>query len=229
MGYKGRHRLPTARSRGTAAAMTTAAMTAGGMLGTVGTASAETPDWGPIIKCESGGNPTAKNRTSTASGLFQFINGTWAAYGGLEFAPTARQATVEQQYIVANRAFAREGYRPWNASKSCWAGKIGKGVAADIKPAQKPAPKKAAEKRPERAAERVSAEPRVKAPAKPVLPADAKPGPFTDGPYTVKPGDTLSGIAAANKVAGGWQSIYEKNKDVVEHADWIFPGEKLDL
>jgi muramidase (phage lysozyme) len=31
---------------------------------------------------ESGGNITAKNPTSSASGKWQFINSTWAGYGG---------------------------------------------------------------------------------------------------------------------------------------------------
>ena len=30
-----------------------------------------------IIACESGGNPNAKNPHSSASGLFQFLRGTW--------------------------------------------------------------------------------------------------------------------------------------------------------
>lgn len=33
--------------------------------------------------------------------------------------------------------------------------------------------------------------------------------------YTVKTGDTLSGIAASYKVSGGWQKLYETNKTVV--------------
>lgn len=30
-----------------------------------------------VMACESGGNPQAKNPTSTAAGLFQFLRGTW--------------------------------------------------------------------------------------------------------------------------------------------------------
>lgn len=30
-----------------------------------------------IMACESGGNPSAKNRTSSAAGLFQFLRSTW--------------------------------------------------------------------------------------------------------------------------------------------------------
>lgn len=38
------------------------------------------PCW--VMQRESGGNITAQNPTSTASGKWQFINGTWAGYGG---------------------------------------------------------------------------------------------------------------------------------------------------
>lgn len=93
----------------------------------VGTASADPPGgWGPIIQCESSGNPRAQNPNSTASGLFQFLNSTWRAFGGGQFAPTAKQATSAEQTIVANRAFERNGLSDWNASKSCWQGKTGK-------------------------------------------------------------------------------------------------------
>lgn len=212
--YRGRHRREPSRfTQGLAAVAAAVALPA---VLAPGVAHANGPDWGPIIACESGGNPTVQNAVSTASGLFQFINGTWAAYGGREFAPTAKQATVEQQYIVANRAFAAEGYRPWNASKSCWGGKIGAGVSVRIKEAQvEPAPKaKARPAKPVKAAAPV---------AKPV----GEPTLVGDGVYTVKPGDTLTNIALDNGTT--WQAVFELNRDVVEHEDWIWPGEKLDL
>lgn len=58
---------------------------------------------------ESGGNPTAKNPKSTASGLFQFLTSTWAGYGGTAFAPTAAQATPTQQVQVFINA-TKSGY-----------------------------------------------------------------------------------------------------------------------
>jgi nucleoid-associated protein YgaU len=58
--------------------------------------------------------------------------------------------------------------------------------------------------------------------------------------YTVQPGDTLSGIASKLKIAGGWQTLYNANKAVVDRTaqahgfyqndqNWIFPGEKLTI
>lgn len=35
-----------------------------------------------VLACESGGNPVAQNPRSTASGLWQILDGTWAGFGG---------------------------------------------------------------------------------------------------------------------------------------------------
>lgn len=58
-----------------------------------------------IVGCESGGSPTAVNgrNPNRPAGLYQIITGTWHAHGGGQFAPTADQATPEQQGIVAAR------------------------------------------------------------------------------------------------------------------------------
>lgn len=56
-----------------------------------------------IAKYESGGNPRAENPSSTASGLFQFINGTWNHFGGYAramYAPASVQ--LEKFYQVWN-------------------------------------------------------------------------------------------------------------------------------
>jgi hypothetical protein len=42
-----------------------------------------------VLRCESGGNPNAENPTSTASGLWQIIDGTWNGYGGYTHAADA--------------------------------------------------------------------------------------------------------------------------------------------
>jgi LysM repeat protein len=48
--------------------------------------------------------------------------------------------------------------------------------------------------------------------------------------YTVKAGDTLSKIAAANHIAGGWQSLYSTNRSVVgSNPNLIHPGQRLKI
>ncbi len=42
-------------------------------------------------------------------------------------------------------------------------------------------------------------------------------------------GDTLSKIAQAQGVKGGWAQLFELNEDVVENADLIYPGQQLHL
>lgn len=122
----GKHSKPKPKGRGTAIALSVGTVATGMTLGTTpANANSSTdqtmPNWAPIIQCESG-NRNVENSTgaSTASGYFQFVNGTWRAFGGTEFSPRAIGANKEQQTIVANRAFARNGLRDWNASRSCW-------------------------------------------------------------------------------------------------------------
>jgi LysM repeat protein len=49
------------------------------------------------------------------------------------------------------------------------------------------------------------------------------------GGYTVKSGDTLSAIAAAHHVDGGWKKLYELNKGSLNSAVLIFPGQHITL
>lgn len=70
-----------------------------------------------IARCESGGSYTAQNRTSTASGKYQFLNSTWGGYGGYS---RAADAPPEVQDAKARDTYARSGTRPWAASQGCW-------------------------------------------------------------------------------------------------------------
>lgn len=192
--YRGRHRKPTHTAR-QAAALAVAGATVAVPL-SPGFAHAD-GRWDAIIACESSGNAKAQNPVSSASGLFQFITSTWELYGGTEFASRAKHATPEEQYIVANRAYEAEGYRPWNASKHCWGGKVD---ASDYD--------------------------------KPDAPAESEQGAPdpASGTYTVRPGDTLTNIAAVRAVEGGWRALHERNRDVIGgNPNLIYPGQQLDL
>ena len=214
---RGKHRAQTHPPRGAATTTATLTVAAGVVLASTNVAHAD-PDWAPIIACESGGNPSAQNPSSTASGLFQFLDTSWIAYGGGKYASRAKYATPEQQYEIANRAYAQSGVTPWNASKSCWGGKIGTNAA----------PKHAAPDKPT-----------APLPPSTTAPKHAKPEPDAtkplqlaeipaDGMYTVVSGDTLFGIATAHGIES-WEILAERNRVTVPNPNLIYPGQRLNL
>lgn len=71
-----------------------------------------------IARCESGYRSNARNRNSTASGVFQFIRGTWntTIEGQAGMSPFDARANVR----AAARKISEGGLRAWNASKRCW-------------------------------------------------------------------------------------------------------------
>jgi resuscitation-promoting factor RpfA len=66
-------------------------------------------------------------------------------------------------------------------------------------------------------------------PAKPAAPSSppTSTGPTSD--YTVMSGDTLWSIATARDVPGGWQRIYDANRNVVADPDLIRVGQTLQI
>lgn len=157
--------------------------------------------WDSIIACESGGNPTAQNPHSTASGLYQFLRSSWLAYGGGQYAPEAKMATPAQQTAIANHAYALSGLTPWAASQRCWGGKV------------------------------TTSAPRHAAPPAPAVPLPVSasvPRHAAGAEVTVQPGDCLSEIAAANGLAD-WQALFNANRDVVSDPTMIYPGQVLHL
>jgi resuscitation-promoting factor RpfA len=168
-------------------------------------------DWTPLINCESGGRLRVTNPDSSASGLFQIIDSTWSSNGGREFAKRAKDATEEQQFIIANRLFERRGLQPWDASKHCWKGRVKvqpgsvKQTGLHRKPDDVP-----------------KAEPKRQDP-----PAEKPGGKHRRTDHIVKVGDTLSDIAAANDCT--WQEIFEANRHVVKNPNLINPGLRLTI
>lgn len=74
-----------------------------------------------IVNCESGGDPFAKNPTSTASGLFQHLASMWeersrlAGWAGADvFDPVANVA------VAAWLTYERGGWSHWNPTRGCW-------------------------------------------------------------------------------------------------------------
>ena len=70
--------------------------------------------WDSLAQCEAGGNWAINTGNGYYGGL-QFSAGTWNAYGGQQYAPTADQATREQQIAVAEKVQAAQGWGAWPA------------------------------------------------------------------------------------------------------------------
>ena len=224
---RGRHRAASSSSRNAAAAATTGALA----LVPVGVSQvpawaaepAPTVNWGPIVACESGGNPHAQNASSTASGLYQFLDSSWKAYGGLKFGPRAKDATATQQTLVANVAFQRSGLSPWAASRSCWAGK----VSARLTKATTPVVTSVGSRsKPRHASGHPAARHARSAPARHVR-VEARPRRGLGGVYVVRRGESLATIAAAHGL--DWRSVWRANKASVPNANLLHSGERLRL
>lgn len=109
----GRHSKKTTSMGKKALAGSAAAAALAGIVAPQATAAPDS-DWDKLAQCESGGN-WAINTGNGYHGGLQFNPGTWAAYGGTAFAPTADLATREQQIAIAERTQAAQGWGAWPA------------------------------------------------------------------------------------------------------------------
>lgn len=112
----GRHRAARLVRGGAGATVLVA-----GLLGGARPAAAVAPPVLERIKqCESGGNYRAVNPRSGASGAYQFLDGTWRALPQSRGYRKAMYAPPGRQDRAAQTLYARQGTRPWNASRACW-------------------------------------------------------------------------------------------------------------
>ncbi|ANE03464.1 resuscitation-promoting factor Rpf1 [Corynebacterium crudilactis] len=109
----GRHSVKTSSAL-TKIAASTIAFGAAATIMAPSASAAPDSDWDRLAQCESGGN-WAINTGNGYHGGLQFSAGTWAAYGGQEFATYAYQATRAQQIAVAERTLAGQGWGAWPA------------------------------------------------------------------------------------------------------------------
>ncbi|MBB0970005.1 DUF3235 domain-containing protein [Dietzia aerolata] len=115
--YTGRHRAATTSSApktAVKAVIAGTAFSAAGLAFAPAANAAPDSDWDRLAQCESGGN-WAINTGNGYQGGLQFSPSTWAAYGGTQFAPTANQATREQQIAIAEKTLAGQGWGAWPA------------------------------------------------------------------------------------------------------------------
>ncbi|MGW0987805.1 LysM peptidoglycan-binding domain-containing protein [Streptomyces sp. NPDC002486] len=178
-----------------------------GLLAATGNAAAaDSGVWDRIAQCESGGDWHINTGNGYYGGL-QFAASTWNAYGGTAYAPTADRASRSQQIAVATKVQRAQGWGAWPVC-SARAGASGGAPAADPVTSIKQAPAKPS-----------------KAPARAADHADRG---SSRGDYTVRRGDTLSGVAARHGTT--WQHLYAANKAAIgADPDVIVPGLRLEF
>ncbi|MEV7193228.1 transglycosylase family protein [Streptomyces sp. NPDC093510] len=183
-----------------------------GLLAATGEAgAADSGVWDRIARCESGGNWQINTGNGYYGGL-QFSAGTWRAYGGGAYAPTADKASKAQQIAVATKVQRAQGWGAWPTC-SARAGAYGSApsAAAPVPKAAKPVPE-AVQQRPGKAQDR----------------SDRGASRGASGNYTVQQGDTLSRIAARHGT--DWQRLYAANRQVIGgDPDVIVPGQRLSV
>jgi hypothetical protein len=161
--------------------------------------------WDRLAMCESSGRWDINTGNGYYGGL-QFAPSSWRAAGGTRYASRADLATRTEQIATAERLLDMQGWGAWPACSR----RLGL-TRADAAGSPGTAPKTRSSKattsrtyaRPSRSSSR--------------------------GSYVVRPGDTLSAIAARYDVAGGWQALWRANSGSIRNPDLIYVGQRLRL
>ena len=108
----GRHRRPRQAPALLVAAGVTGSAIAIPLLGATGASAASGTTWDAVAECESGGSWSANSGNGYYGGL-QMTQETWEDNGGLDYAPSADQASRSQQIAVAEKILAAKGTSAW--------------------------------------------------------------------------------------------------------------------
>ncbi|MFF7737988.1 MULTISPECIES: transglycosylase family protein [unclassified Streptomyces] len=224
---KGKHRRPSKATRVVALAGVTGAAVAAPLMAAGNASAATASEWDAVAQCEAGGNWSINTGNGYYGGL-QFSASTWAGYGGTKYAATADQATKAQQIEIGEKVLAGQGKGAWpvcgkGLSSAAYTG----GGSSDDSGSSSQSQQQSTESREtQQPASRSEERPAAK---KTVTTPTGKKVKKGDGEYKVVKGDTLSSIAADEKVKGGWEKLFQLNKDIVDDANLIYPGQQLHL
>ena len=244
MAVRGRHRRyqPNRINR---ASLTVTAGGAGMAIPLIGTGVAQAADvdtWNKVAACEST-NDWSINTGNGFYGGLQFTQSTWEAYGGTRYAPRADLATKDQQIAVAEKVLDGQGPGAWPQC-SVRAGLTRGADTPDIRPAgtrdsgTRSATTKKADGATTKKADGATTKKADGATTKktgasapdvqPQTTPQSRAG--TAEMYTVVRGDSLSVIADAERVRGGWRGLYTANRKAIgPDPDLILPGQRLKL
>ncbi|MFI5768490.1 transglycosylase family protein [Streptomyces sp. NPDC051658] len=251
---KGKHRRPSKAVRIATLAGVAGAAVAVPLMGATSASAASVATWDAVAQCESGGNWSINTGNGYYGGL-QFSQSSWAAAGGTQYAARADLATKAQQIATAERLLDMQGPGAWScagagnltndgvdpgvntgsSSNSTASSGASEQQSAPAAPKQQSQPVQQAQPK---QSERTEAPAASRSDRSAAPQAESKKTVTTptgervekgDGEYKVVSGDSLSEIAADHKVEGGWQQLFELNKDIVKDADLIYPGQQLHL
>ncbi|MEU9625881.1 transglycosylase family protein [Streptomyces luteogriseus] len=224
---KGKHRRPSKATRVVALAGVTGAAVAAPLMAAGNASAATASEWDAVAQCEAGGNWSINTGNGYYGGL-QFSASTWAGYGGTKYAATADQATKAQQIEIGEKVLAGQGKGAWPVCGKglSSAAYTGGGASNDSGSSSQSQQQSTESRETQQPASRSDERPAAK---KTVTTPTGKKVKKGDGEYKVVKGDTLSSIAADEKVKGGWEKLFELNKDIVTDANLIYPGQQLHL
>jgi nucleoid-associated protein YgaU len=184
-------------------------------------ASADSVNWTAIANCESSGDWAANTGNGFYGGL-QFTESTWLAYGGGQYARYAYQASESQQIAVAEKVLAGQGIGAWpvcGAHAGDGTTYAGTNTGGSSSSSSSDANSSSSSDHSGSGSGSTSSH----------APKHARTSRPTSGSYTVRSGDTLSGIAAKEGVSD-WHTLYTANESTIgANPNLIFPGQVLDL
>ncbi len=218
--HRGASRTNTVAKRVTKTAAVTGIAAAVPMVGMAATPAnaASTSTWERLAMCESSGNWHINTGNGFYGGL-QFTRSTWTGFGGGKYASRADHATKSQQIEIAEKVLKVQGWGAWPAcSAKLGLGSSDKGGSPNTR-AQSQERKQHSSR-----SSRGTARPKIVAKSTHTRHA------VSGARYVVRSGDTLSTIAQAQGVDGGWRALWKLNRKLVgNNPNLIFPHEKLRL
>ncbi|MDQ1036730.1 hypothetical protein QFZ75_003146 [Streptomyces sp. V3I8] len=293
----GRHRRPRQAPALLVAAGVAGSAIAIPLLGASGASAASGTTWDAVAECESGGSWSADTGNGSYGGL-QMTQETWEEFGGLDYAPSADQASRSQQIAVAEKILADQGTTAWatcglvagltqdsdsavvdtgvaeggvtpspgvdgtegrdsatpdpsTGDTATDAGESDDAAADDATDTSDDTKKsgdsgKSAQKGDSSAEEDADAPGRHRGGVADEVDTASRADDYSarhasrsdsdsrvladEGSYVIRTGDSLSGIVDSFELDGGWEALYDANKDAIgADPDFIIPGQSISI
>lgn len=217
---RGKHRKQSRVVRGVAKVAVAGAVIGVPLTIAATPANASSVNWDAVAHCESSGNWATDTGNGFYGGL-QFTMSTWRANGGTG---SPQNASRSEQIAVANRVLATQGIGAWPVCGK-YAGSSGSYSSSHTTGSHEEVTHHSTHSSTHHSHHHVTSSSRLESST--VHHGTGSPRSNPAGDYTVKSGDTLSKIAKAEGVKGGWESLWAKNKSYVPNPNLIIPGEQL--